>query len=75
MKNSNGEVEDLIEKLRKKEITSKEIIKTLNERNLSEKAIFKGAGWGYLIWIVLCFLPAFAYDFNPLCIGFTLLLY
>jgi len=60
MKNSNGEVEDLIEKLKKKEITSKEIIKTLNERNLSEKAIFKGAGWGYLIWIVLCFLPALA---------------
>ena len=60
MRYSKGEVEDLIDKLKKEEITSKEIIKTLDERKLSEKAIFKGGAWGYLIWIVLCFSSALA---------------
>ena len=55
-----GEVEDLVNKLKKDETTSKEIIKTLDERKLSEKAISKGGGWSYHIWIVLCFSPTLA---------------
>lgn len=60
MGQSKGEVEDLIDKLKKEEITSKEIIKILDERKLSEKAILKGGQLGYLVWIILCFLPALA---------------
>jgi len=60
MRQSKGEIEDLIDKLKKEEITPKEIIKTLDERKLSEKAILKGGPWVYLIWVVLCFLPAVA---------------
>jgi len=60
MRQSQGEIEDLIDKLKKEEITPKEIIKILDERKLSEKAILKGGVWIYLIWIILCFLSAVA---------------
>ena len=60
MKQSKSEVSDLLDKLKRDKITPKEIIKTLDERKLSEKAILKGGMWEYLIWIVPCFLPALA---------------
>lgn len=60
MEKKEGEVKDLKEKLETGEITPKEIKKTLEERRLTEKAIFKGGAWGYLVWVILCFLPAVA---------------
>ena len=60
MENTDGEVSDLIEKLKKNKIKPKEIIKTLDEKRLSEKAVLKGGAFIYLIWIVPCFLPAIA---------------
>ena len=60
MKNDDGEVNDLLDKLKKQKIQPKEIIKILDERKLSEKAISKLGWWIYLIWIILCFSPALA---------------
>jgi protein-S-isoprenylcysteine O-methyltransferase Ste14 len=56
----DGEIDDLVDKLEKKEIKPKEIIKILDERKLSEKAVFKFGAWIYLIWVVLCFSSALA---------------
>jgi protein-S-isoprenylcysteine O-methyltransferase Ste14 len=57
---NNGEIDDLIDKLKKKEIQPKEIIRIMDERRLSEKAVLKFGWWIYLIWMVLCFSPALA---------------
>lgn len=60
MDENSSKISDLIEKLEKDKITPKEIIKILDEKKLSEKQISKGGALGYLIWIVLCFLPTLA---------------
>jgi len=60
MRYGEGEVKDLVEKLERGEITSKEIVEKLKERRLTEKAILKYEAWGYVIWGILCFLPAIA---------------
>jgi protein-S-isoprenylcysteine O-methyltransferase Ste14 len=60
MEKREGEVKDLIEEMEKGEITSKEVIKELEERKLTEKAILKYEPWGYVVWAILCFLPAIA---------------
>jgi len=60
MSSEEGQVKDLVEKLEKGEITSKEIIKELKERKLTEKAISRYEAWGLVIWAILCFLPAIA---------------
>jgi protein-S-isoprenylcysteine O-methyltransferase Ste14 len=57
---NSGEINDLIEKLKKKEIQPKEIIRIMDERRLSEKAVLKFGWWVYFIWIILCFSPALA---------------
>lgn len=57
---NDGEIDDLIDKLKKKEIQPKEVIRIMDERRLSEKAILKFGWWIYLVWIVLCFSPALA---------------
>ena len=52
-----GEVKDLVEKLKRGELTPKEIIEILDERGLKE-----GRNWRYvaggIIWAILCFIPA-----------------
>lgn len=60
MNNNQGQVKDLVEKMEKEEIKSKEIIKELEKRKLTEKAILKYEAWGYVVWAILCFLPAIA---------------
>jgi len=60
MERREGEVKDLKEKLERGGITPKEIKETLEERKLTEKAILKGGAWGYLVWVIPCFLPAIA---------------
>ena len=60
MEKREGEVKDLVEKMEKGEITKKEIVRNLEEKRLTEKAIFKGGASIYLVWVILCFLPAIA---------------
>lgn len=74
-KNDKGEVKGLIEKFKKGKVNSKEIIKVLDERKLSEKEISRGGCACYLIWIVPCFLPAIAKYTNWNFLSFLTKLY
>jgi len=56
----DGSVKELVEKLEIGEITPKDTVKILKERGLTEKAVLKGGAWGYLLWLIPCFLPGFA---------------
>jgi protein-S-isoprenylcysteine O-methyltransferase Ste14 len=60
MDKREGEVKDLMEELERGKTTPKEIVQTLEERRLTEKAILKYGAWSYVVWAVLCFLPAIA---------------
>ena len=60
MDNREGQVKDLMEKLESKEITAKEVVEALEERELTEKTVFQSGYWGYLIWLVPCFITGFA---------------
>ena len=55
-----GFVKELAEKLETGEITPKDTVEVLKKRGLTEKALLKGGAWGYLLWIIPCFLPGFA---------------
>ncbi|GAJ03775.1 unnamed protein product, partial [marine sediment metagenome] len=58
MENREGRVKDLIEKLQRGELTSKEAKKILKERGLSDQASWKGMVLGFLIYaayVILCF--------------------
>ena len=60
METREGEVQDLLWKMERQEITSKEIVRELEERRLTERAVLKGGASLYLPWVILCFLPAIA---------------
>jgi protein-S-isoprenylcysteine O-methyltransferase Ste14 len=53
----DGQVEDLAVSLADGEINGKEAIAELEKRGLTEKAVLRGSAWGYLIWLIPCFLP------------------
>jgi protein-S-isoprenylcysteine O-methyltransferase Ste14 len=58
MKNKEGKVKDLVEKLQVGELTPKEIRKILKERGLSDEASWKGSIFGFLLYaayFTLCF--------------------
>lgn len=59
---NEGQVKDLVEKLERGEITPKETIEALKARRLTQSDAFKyGFGaWGYLIYVIPCYLPAIA---------------
>jgi len=54
-----GKVEDLAEKLRKREITPEEALRELKKRGLEQKETWKDF-IGYVVWGILCFLPVIA---------------
>lgn len=56
---NNGRVEDLVEKLRKEEITAAEAQRELRKRELGHEETWKDF-IGYVVWGILCFLPAVA---------------
>jgi protein-S-isoprenylcysteine O-methyltransferase Ste14 len=60
MQKNEGRVGDLVEKMERGEIGSKEIIRELEKRKLTERDIMKYEAWGYVVWAILCFLPAIA---------------
>jgi len=63
MEERESKVEDLVEKLRKGDITAKEAQKELKKRGLGHKETWKDfIGW--VLWGVLCFLPGFAKQTN-----------
>lgn len=56
----DGLVKELVEKLEIGEITPKDTVEILKERDLTEKAVLKVGAWVYLLWLIPCFLPGFA---------------
>jgi len=56
---NSGRVKDLVEKLRKEEITAAEAQRELLKRGLEHKETWKDF-IGYVVWGILCFLPAVA---------------
>jgi len=69
MEKRESKVKDLVEKLRKGDITSKEAQKELKKRGLGHKETWKDF-IGFLLWGVLCFLPGFAKQTNLEILGF-----
>lgn len=59
MEKRESKVKDLVEKLETGELTTKEILKILEERGLRHQENWKDF-WGYIVWGPLCFLPAVA---------------
>jgi protein-S-isoprenylcysteine O-methyltransferase Ste14 len=64
------DVRELAEKLKEGGITPKEAIQTLEEWGLTEKAVLRYGAWGYLIWLVPCFLPWVAKHFQLQALSF-----
>jgi protein-S-isoprenylcysteine O-methyltransferase Ste14 len=56
---NSGRVKDLVEKLKKEEITAAEAQKELLKRGLGHEETWKDFV-GYVVWGILCFLPAVA---------------
>jgi len=56
---NNGRVKDLVEKLRKEEITAAEAQRELRKRGLGHEETLEDF-IGYVVWGILCFLPAVA---------------
>jgi len=59
MEKRESKVEDLAEKLRKGDITPKEVQRELRKRELGHEETWKDF-IGFVVWGVLCFLPGFA---------------
>ncbi len=57
MSSNSGQVEDLARGLVEGEISEKEAIAEMENRGLTEKVVLRGSAWGYLIWVIPCFLP------------------
>ena len=57
MSTQDGQVGDLIKGLTEGEIRKNDAIAALEDRGLTEKAVLRGVAWGYLIWLIPCFLP------------------
>ncbi len=55
----SGQVDDLVEKLKKEEITAAEAQRELRKRGLGHEETWKDF-IGYVVWGILCFLPAVA---------------
>ena len=58
MEKKEGKVKDLVEELQRGELTSKEALKKLKERKLTEGTL--GESWEFILWviyIILCLLP------------------
>lgn len=55
----SGQAKDLIEKLKKEKITAAEAQRELRKRGLGHEETWKDF-IGYVIWVILCFLPAVA---------------
>jgi protein-S-isoprenylcysteine O-methyltransferase Ste14 len=52
-----GQVADLARGLETGTMTEDQAISYLQERGLTEKAVFRYSSWAYLIWLIPCFLP------------------
>ena len=59
MEKREGEVKDLAEKVRKGDITSEEARRELRKRGLGHEEMWEDF-IGYVVWGILCFLPAVA---------------
>jgi protein-S-isoprenylcysteine O-methyltransferase Ste14 len=57
MQEKDSQVDDLARDLEAGAITAPQAISHLEDRGLTEKAVFKYSYWAYLIWIIPCFLP------------------
>ncbi|HEY71119.1 MAG TPA: isoprenylcysteine carboxylmethyltransferase family protein [Anaerolineae bacterium] len=64
MPSKDGQVEDLARGLAEGEINEKDAIAELENRGLTEKVALRGSAWGYLIWVIPCFLPWLAMKTN-----------
>jgi protein-S-isoprenylcysteine O-methyltransferase Ste14 len=57
MQEQDNQVGDLVRDLEAGAMTAAQAISHLEDRGLTEKAVFGYSYWAYLIWVIPCFLP------------------